>query len=343
MPEKRLKPFIVPVFIPNMGCPHRCVFCEQRKITAQDPKGVREERVRRILDAAVRSRHFDPARKPEVAFFGGTFTRLPAAKMRALLKAVRPYMEAGLFHSIRISTRPDAVDDKTLNLLKKYGVLTVELGVQSMDDRVLRLSERGHTAADTARAVRLLKSRGFRAGVQLMPGLPGDTPDIFLDTIERVIRLAPDMARIYPALVLRGTPLAREYAAGRYRPLTLRAAVDLCARACVRLEESGIPVIRMGLMSSPSLLEEGQIIAGPWHPAFGFLVRSAVFQEKIDPLLPGPGVTDRIRIHVSPREIPLLRGYRNRGLERIREKTGAGEVRITPDETLSPGDIRIAP
>ena len=326
-----------------MGCPHRCVFCEQEKITDRHETPIPDNRITEILETALRSRHFDPSRRPEVAFFGGTFTRLPAREIRRLLGAVRPYLGPGGFEAIRVSTRPDALDEKILALLRDGGVRTVELGAQSMDNHVLALSGRGHTASDTISAVAALKSHGFRVGIQLMPGLPGDTPQVFLSTIEDVIRLGPHMARLYPALVLKGTVLARRYAEGKYRPLALQAAVDLCATACGRLESEGVPVIRMGLMSSPSLLEEGQIIAGPWHPAFGFLVRCAMYREKIDPRLPARGTLSRIRIHAPPREIPLLRGYRNRGLEWIQEKTGAGEIRITPDETLSAGDIRIEP
>ena len=172
------KPLIVPIFIPNQGCPHRCIFCNQERITSQPAHGVAPSTIREILDTAVRSPRFNRAESPEIAFYGGTFTNLSKARMTTYLEAVKPYLDRGLFQSIRLSTRPDALDPETLELLSRFRVLTVELGAQSMHDDVLRLSKRGHTARDTVEAVRLLKEYGFRVGIQLMPGLPGDSEDI---------------------------------------------------------------------------------------------------------------------------------------------------------------------
>jgi histone acetyltransferase (RNA polymerase elongator complex component) len=335
--RRRTKSLIIPLFIPNQGCPHRCVFCEQEKITSQPSLPVNAETVRRTLDIAL-----DPGGRrfphpPELAFYGGTFTRLPEGKMIELLQAAAPYLERGRLTSIRISTRPDAVDQRTACLLRCYGVATVELGAQSMDDEVLELSRRGHRAEDTAESFGLLKRHGFKVGLQLMPGLPGDSREKFMRGLDWVIRLHPNMVRLYPTVVIHGTKLAEWYLTGRYRPLALDAAVEICRESCVRLEAQGIPVIRMGLMSSPSLLEEGQILAGPWHGAFGFLVRSAIYHEKIKPCLPRPGTVPRIRLRVSPREIPLLRGYRNRGLRLVEERTGARVIEVKGDETVPPG------
>ena len=226
-------------------------------------------------------------------------------------------------------------------MIKSMRVRTVELGVQSMDEEVLLKSRRGHTAEDVTRAVRMLKRVGLRAGVQLMPGLPGDSPERFSRTIEQVVALEPDMVRLYPALVIRGTELARMYARGSYRPLTLKQAVELCARAVSRFEERGIPVIRIGLMSSPSLLEQGRILAGPWHPALGFLVRSSIYLESILPDLPVPGTVNRIRLYAAEREIPLLRGYRNQGIRVIEQKTGAKVQGVWADNDLPQGRIRV--
>ena len=341
MSEGKLRHLIVPIFIPNQGCPHRCVFCEQERITSTSGRGVNGAHIAEVLNTAIRSRGFDPRRNPEVAFYGGTFTGLPLDKAREYLKAVGPYMEKGLFRSIRVSTRPDAIDEDLLEILKDHGVLTVELGVQSMDDSVLSLSQRGHTAGDTVRAVEILKKMGFRVGIQLMPGLPGDTKERFRSTITRVIDLNPDMVRLYPALVIRGTALARWYKEGRYVPLETGEAVDICTDSCIRLESQGIPVIRIGLMSSPTLLEKGQILAGPWHPAFGFLVRSGMHHIKIEPDLPGPGKFSRIRLRVPQREIPLLRGYKNQGLDLIENKIKAKIARVMADETVPSGRVRV--
>ena len=261
--------------------------------------------------------------------------------MKELLEAVAPFIKQGFFRSIRVSTRPDALDEKRLEAMKDYGVLTVELGAQSMDDHVLSLSKRGHTAEDTAGAVQALKRYGFRVGIQLMPGLPGDSEKKFRSTISQVIDLHPDMARLYPALVIRGTELAKWYGESRYQPLGLEEAVEICMESCIRLEAEGIPVIRIGLMSSPSLLEDGQIVAGPWHTAFGFLVRSGIHQKNIEPQLPGPGIASQIKILAPKRELPLIRGYKNIGIRLIEDKTGARVVGVIPDESVPSGQIAV--
>jgi histone acetyltransferase (RNA polymerase elongator complex component) len=341
LPKGKLRPLIVPIFIPNQGCPHRCVFCEQERITSQPSQPVNRTDVEKILDRAIHSKHFDKRRNPEVAFYGGTFTRLPIAGMEELLCAVSPYLKAGYFRSIRVSTRPDALDEDRLGLMKSHGVLTVELGVQSMADDVLALSKRGHTAYDAVKGVQILRKHGFKIGIQLMPGLPGDSERKFKSTIAAVIKLKPDMVRLYPVVVIHGTELARWYKEGRYEPLRLEAAVSLCAESCIRLEREEIPVIRMGLMSSPSLLEEGQIIAGPWHTAFGLLVRSHIHHTRLERDLPPPGGASRIKIFAPRSEIPLIRGHKNRGLQLLKTKTGASVIQVEADDSIPYGRARV--
>jgi len=335
------RPLIVPIFIPYQGCPHRCVFCQQEKITARTAGAVDRSYVKETLDTAIDSKGFDAGRDPQVAFYGGTFTRIPIERMAYLLEAVAPYIKQGFFKSIRVSTRPDALDDERLQLMKARNVSTVELGSQSMDEEVLAKTQRGHTARDTVQSVMMLKQYGFKVGIQLMPGLPGDSKEKFMKTVEKVVLLRPDMVRLYPALVIRGTELAGWYQAKRYQPLGLESAVQICSESCMRLESNGIPVIRIGLMSSPSLLQEGQIVAGPWHEAFGFLVRSAIHQQRIEPWLPMPGEAERIGLRVPSREVPLVRGYKNRGLRLIENKTGAEVINVIPDASVSPGRIRV--
>jgi len=339
--ERRPKPLIVPIFIPYQGCPHRCIFCEQEKITSQGRRLFGKAYVEQILNKAIHADGFSARRRPEIAFYGGTFTSLPLGQMQDLLKAARPFIGQGYFSSIRVSTRPDALDGIRLAIMKDNGVTTVELGAQSMDDNVLVLSKRGHTAEDTAKAVQLLQRSGFRVGLQLMPGLPGDSEDIFYSTIAKVIDLRPDMVRLYPVVVIRGTELASLYEKGLYEPLDLDNAVAICMESCVRLEGQGIPVIRIGLMSSPSLLEEGQIMAGPWHPAFGFLVRSGIYQQSIESDLPGPGEAENIEILVSRKEVPLIRGYKNQGLRGIKTKTGVKMIKIKSDDSIPEGSVRV--
>ncbi|MDY6973130.1 MAG: radical SAM protein [Thermodesulfobacteriota bacterium] len=341
MSEKKPSPIIIPIFIPNQGCQHRCVFCEQERITSQPGQPVNGKQVEKVLNNAINSGGLDSRQKPDVAFYGGTFTKLPFGLMKELLEAVVPFIIQGIFRSIRVSTRPDALDERRLEALKEYGVLTVELGAQSMDNRVLTLSKRGHTAGDTVGAVHTLKELGFRVGIQLMPGLPGDSEEKFRATISQVIDLRPDMVRLYPALVIRGTELARWYGKSRFQPLGLEQAVEICMESCMRLEAEGIPVIRIGLMSSPTLQEKGQILAGPWHPAFGFLVRSSIHQEKIERHLPRPGIASQIRILAPKREVPLVRGYKNIGIRLLEGKTGAIVTGVIPDDSIPAGEIAV--
>ena len=337
----RKRALIVPIFIPNEGCPYRCIYCQQEKITSQSTYLVDESTIKHTLHNAINSTGFDASREPEVAFYGGTFTRLSVGRMKEMLKAAAPFVREGLFKSIRVSTRPDSIQEEQLHLMRELGVATVELGTQSMDDGVLELSRRGHTARDTIESVHLLKAHGFRVGIQLMPGLPGDSEEIFMKTVGEVIKLCPDMVRLYPTLVIKGTALATWYMENRYHPLSLDAAVRLCQESCVRLEQKGIPVIRIGLMSSPNLLAGDAIVAGPWHAAFGFLVRSGIHQEKIASCLPRRGVADQIRLRVPSAEIPLVRGHKNRGLRLIEEKTGARVVGMIGDDAVPSGQVRV--
>ena len=335
------KPLIVPVFIPNQGCPHRCVFCDQEKITAQPCRPVDGQTVRDLLDLARRSPSFSGRKHREIAFYGGTFASLPEARIRELLGAVSPYLQEGIVHSVRVSTRPDSLDEEKAARLRELGVDTVELGAQSMEDEVLRMTRRGHRAEDTERTATLLKRQGFRVGIQLMPGLPGDSAGTFSATVQKVIRIKPDMVRLYPVVVIRGTELAQWVESGSYTPLTLEEAVGICAESCLHLEAAGIPVIRIGLMTSASLREKGQVVGGPWHESFGHLVRSEMYQRKIAAFLPGQGQAKKIRIRVPSREVALLRGYRNAGLRRIEEETQARVDGIFADDSVPPGRIEV--
>jgi len=333
------KHFIIPVFIPHQGCPYRCVFCQQRTITNVWEHLCTPADIKRIIETAMGSKGFSDHQYREIAFYGGTFTSIPESAMVSMLSAVKPFLEAGVLSAIRLSTRPDSIDEAKLDILESYGVSTVELGVQSMDDEVLALSNRGHTANDTVKAVQLLKERGFAVGAQLMPGLPGDSGTIFMHTIQRVIDMKPQVARLYPTLVLKGTKLARWYHQGKYTPMELEDAVSICKDACIELENSGIPVIRIGIMSSPSLLAKGEILAGPWHPSLGFLVRSAIHIEKVQPYLPKSGTANSIVIYAPQRDIPLLRGYRDAGLKHIESLTGARIDSILPEASIASGTL----
>ena len=330
---------IIPIFIPYQGCTNRCIFCQQWTITNRSENLRTPDDIRNTIEAAFKSKKYLTPGPKEIAFYGGTFTSLPGTEMARMLGAVRPYMEKGIIHAIRVSTRPDSLDKGKLDILKDYGVATVELGVQSMDNRVLSLANRGHSAEDTVNAVQLLKEGGFKVGVQLMPGLPGDSGEVFMDTIDKVIGLKPDMARLYPTLVIRGTKLAQWYNEGRYTPMGLRETINLCKEACIKLEGSGIPVIRIGLMSSPSLLKKGEIIAGPWHPSLGFLVRSAIHLQKVTPYLPAQKEAKAIILRAPQKEILLLLGYKKSGLRYLEAITGSIIKDIIPDDSIASGTV----
>jgi len=337
--KKVKRHLIIPIFIPHQGCPHRCVFCQQKTITNLSESISVPDDIRNTIELAISSKRVLNQKPKEVAFYGGTFTSLPTPSMTKMLGAVRPYIEKGAIQSIRLSTRPDSLSEDKLDILDSFGVSTVELGVQSMDDEVLLLSNRGHTSLDTINAVKRLKERGFRVGIQLMPGLPGDSQEVFMDTIDKVIGLKPDMARLYPTLVIKGTKLAQWYKEGKYTPMGLKDTVNLCKEACMRLESSGIPVIRIGLMSSPSLLKKGEIIAGPWHPSLGFLVRSAIHLERVRPYISTMGEAKNIVLLAPKEEIPLIMGHKKTGIRYIENITGGMIKDIMPDDSIPAGEV----
>lgn len=263
----RKKQLIIPVFLPFAGCLHQCVFCDQAGITgarAQPDAGA----VRRTIDEHLAS--WKGAGTKEVAFYGGSFTALTPESQKAYLEIAYEYVLGGDIDSIRLSTRPDRVSIDSCSFLMSYGVRTVELGAQSMSDEVLRLSGRGHSAGDTRTAVKTLREAGLNVGLQLMPGLPGDTRATIIMTAEEAARLRPGFVRIYPALVLKGTPLYRMYCSGLYAPWPLMEMVDICRWISTVFREAKIPVIRMGLQPTAEL--ENSLAAGPYHPSFRQLV-----------------------------------------------------------------------
>lgn len=266
----------IPIFIPHKGCPNKCVFCDQRSIAGQTGE-VTGADVQRIVEAHLQSAG---GKTVEIAFFGGSFTGLPAGYQKELLHAAREYVRGGFAAGIRLSTRPDYIDEGRLSLLREYGVATVELGVQSMDEDVLLKSGRGHTREDVIGAAALVRDFGMRLGLQMMTGLPGDDDGKSLLTAREMVFLKPDFVRIYPTLVIRGTPLEALYLRGEYIPQTLEGAVALAARLTLLFEGAGIRVIRTGLQAGEGL--SGDLVAGPYHSAFGEMVKSRVFRDEIE-------------------------------------------------------------
>lgn len=268
----------IPVFIPHLGCPFQCIFCNQNKIASNQGIPNRTDLITTIDE------HLSTIRTSgeniELAFFGGSFTAIDRKLQEEYLSIVKPYLKNRQIASIRISTRPDYIDGETLDFLASYGVKTIELGVQSFSDEVLKASGRGYSCGDVLKASHLIKSSGFKLGIQLMIGLPGDNHALDMESTRQAITLAPDMVRIYPTLVIAETPLEILFEKNKYLPLSLSKAIITCKEMFLQFQQHDIAVIRMGLHPGEELLSPGTIIAGPFHPAFGELVEQEVFKEQ---------------------------------------------------------------
>ena len=300
---------IIPIFIPHAGCPHQCVFCNQKTISGQKTAALEgaKEQINRWLERV------KPSVENEAAFYGGSFTGLDITLQKELLALTDELLARKVIGSVRLSTRPDYIDDERLELLRNHGVKLVELGVQSLDDKVLAAAERGHTAEQVTNAVALLKKYDFKVGLQLMVGMPEQDFSSVKETVEKVLVLKPDIARIYPLLVIKGTPLAKSYETGEFEPLSLEEAVEQAAYMYKKLSEAGIRIIRVGLQPDDELCAEGNILAGPFHPSMGELVQSYLLREKLTPqILETAKQNGEAILILCPRKIESkLRGLRN--------------------------------
>lgn len=315
---------IIPVFIPHAGCPHQCVFCNQKTISGQKTAAVEgaKEQINKWLEWV------KPSLENEVAFYGGSFTGLDLALQKELLALTDEMLNRKVIGSVRLSTRPDYIDTERLELLRAHGVKLVELGVQSLDDSVLKAAERGHTAQQVTEAVALLKSYGFKVGVQLMVGMPGQDFASIKATVEQVLALQPDIARIYPLLVIKGTPLAKSYEAGEFEPLTLEEAVRQAAYVYQHLSEAGIKIIRVGLQPDDELCAEGNIVAGPFHPSMGELVQSYLLREKLTPqILEAAELNGEVVVYCPSNMESKLRGLKNYNINYWNKLTGS-QIRV---------------
>jgi histone acetyltransferase (RNA polymerase elongator complex component) len=310
-------PLVIPIFIPHEGCPHRCIFCNQHGISGHPAQPVTCQEIGETIRTWLAQCQPENREQVQVAFYGGSFTGLPAARQTELLGAVQPFLAQGQVATIRLSTRPDYIDPERLDLLVRHGVGIVELGVQSCDDQVLHLSGRGHDRADSIAAARLIKGSGIRLGIQLMLGLPGDCSSTLRRTVQEVIRLHPDFVRLYPVLVLRGSGLESMYHRGGYRPLSLGRAVVLAASMKKRFDDQGIGVVRMGLQPTSEL--EQALVAGPYHPAFGHLVNSRLMLRTARRALAAAPQTDRVTLVIAEKDISIFRGQGNANMQRLQQ------------------------
>lgn len=276
--------YIIPVFISHQGCPHQCVFCNQDRIAGKYEEVFAND-VRKIIDEYLETINSKGA-TIEVSFFGGTFTAINVNKQKELLEVAREYKQKGLIHKIRLSTRPDAILPYILGYLKEYKVDIIELGVQSLDDEVLRKAGRGHSVNDVIVASKLIKEAGFTLGHQIMPGLPGDSFEIDIETTKKSIEMKPDICRIYPSLVIKDTPMEDMYNRGDYVPYSLDEAVYISGEMLKLYNEAKIKVIRIGLQPTDTITTGKDIVDGPFHPAFRELVEGHLICETLDKKCP---------------------------------------------------------
>ncbi len=360
-----MKPFIIPLFIPHRGCPFQCIYCDQRITTGPDPeneiceghgasranseteKSRLEETVHQWLE---QKKCLPPPSHIQIAFYGGSFTSLSMAEQTRLLTIASPFLMSNAVDSLRISARPDYCSEENLKLLRKFGVKTIELGVQSMDNEVLRLSKRGYKPETVHQTAAKVREFGFELGIQLMPGLPDDNREKFIQTVEKAVSMQPHCARLYPAVVIQGTPLADNFRKGIYKPLLLEEAVDWCAAGASRLRKAGVKVIRMGLQPTENIRMGGKVVAGPFHPAFGQLVESRIALEKMSAMFLNFQESDirkqtvpennRFVFHVPFRELSNYRGQRNGNLAKLEESFKRKFV-ILSDTNLGEGKIKM--
>lgn len=317
----------ISLFIPHLGCPHKCSFCNQNTITGKQTQPSADD-VRAAVETALRKKNYDY----EIAFFGGSFTAIDREYMLSLLKAAYDYVKDGRVNGIRISTRPDCIDEEVLDILKKYGVTSIELGAQSMDDEVLSANFRGHTAEDVENASRFIKSYGFELGLQMMTGLYLDTNEKAIETAKRLIALSPDTIRIYPTVVLKNTYLAKLYEDEIYKPQTVDDAANLCTKIVPMFEKAGIRVIRLGLHSSPELKKN--MIAGAFHDSFGEIVKSRYMLNKILKYPPAD-----YEIMVNSKSVSQLKGQQKRNIYFLMEE--GYNIKVTVNDKVAAGDIKI--
>lgn len=317
----------ISIFIPHLGCPHQCSFCNQKTITGKQTQPTAQE-----VDNAVQTALKRKGYEYEIAFFGGSFTAIDREYMLMLLQTAYKYVENQCITGIRISTRPDAIDDEILCILKKYGVTSIELGAQSMDDEVLKANLRGHTSDDVVKASKLIHKYGFELGLQMMTGLYLDTDEKAVKTAQKLIALKPATIRIYPTVVLKNTYLAELYEKEIYIPQNVDDAARLCTILLPMFENAGIKVIRLGLHSSEDIKKN--MVAGAFHDSFGEIVKSRFMLNKILAYPPGS-----YEIFVNEKSLSKLKGNQKRNIYFLMEN--GYNVKITVNNNVKIDDIKI--
>ena len=339
------KHYIIPIFVPHLGCPNDCIFCNQKSISGQQ-KMITKEDVKQTIDFYLENIK-DKESPKEVAFFGGSFTGIEAEKQEEFLQTAYEYIQEGKINSIRISTRPDYIDKTILKRLKKYKVETIELGVQSANDYILRQSNRGHTFQDVKKASKLIRWYGFKLGHQMMVGLPESTRLDEINTAKELIKLKPKMVRIYPVLVIKNTKLEKEYLSGKYKPLTVVQAVETCKELVKLFNQKKIEIIRIGLQNTDEISdpqnEKSEVVAGPYHPAFRQLVESGLWYDMIVSKIKQLNVkVKKVEVVVNSQDVNNVIGHKRENIEKLKDMYTL-ELIVKQDDTIRPGkmDLKI--
>jgi histone acetyltransferase (RNA polymerase elongator complex component) len=318
---------VIPVFIPHKGCPFDCIYCNQKVISGQT-----EEMTVVKMRETIKT-HLATAREDsyiEVGFYGGSFTGIDVEKQILFLEAANEYYKLGKIKGIRLSTRPDYIDYDILNRLKKYNVKTIELGVQSLDEGVLRISGRGHDTDSVIKACSLIKESGIELGIQTMVGLPGSNTEKDIETAKKVIELEPSIVRIYPTLVVRNTFLEKMYNEGKYTSLDLEEAVGLCAKLLDIYNKNDIRVIRIGLQPTDNINNDFDVVGGPFHPSFRQLVESRLWLHRIENYIKEYSLFEErdIIIHIGKKYICEIIGQRRGNIEYLKNKYGFKSISV---------------
>ena len=316
------KRYIIPVFVPHLGCPKCCTFCNQRTISGEQKQVTKDDVIKTI---EYYLKNFKNGEKNiEVAFFGGSFTAIDRKKQEELLEAVQPYIQAKKVDSIRISTRPDARNKEILKMLKRYNVKTIELGVQSTNNYILEKCKRGHSFEDVKKASKLIRKYHFDLGHQVMVGLPESTEKDDIQTAKDSIKLRPKMIRIYPVLVIKGTELEKEYNDGEFIPLTVNQAVERSKEIVKLYRRKKIEIIRVGLQNTDTITsindKNSEVVSGPYHPAFGQLVEDALWYDKIaHEIKKINSNVIKVELEVNPQDINNVVGHKKENIKKLKE------------------------
>lgn len=337
------KQYIIPIFVPHLGCPNDCIFCNQKSISGQKEQ-MTKDKAKEIIENYLKSIKAEDA-QIEIAFFGGSFTAIEKEKQEELLQVAYEYIKQGKVESIRISTRPDCIDKETLKRLKKYKVKTIELGVQSANDYILKRSNRGHTFEDVKKASKMIRWYGFKLGHQMMVGLPESTRIDEINTAKALIKLKPKMVRIYPVLVVKNTKLEKEYEKGTYQPLSVVQAVEICKEIVRLFADKKIDIIRVGLQNTDEISEPGskesEVVAGPYHPAFRQLVESGMWYDAIVGKIKKLNMkVKEVEVTVSPIDANNVIGHKKENVQKLKD-TYDVDLILKQDETMKQGKSKV--